>query len=143
MPLERGDRGIHGCVDGRPGRGRADRSRAHTKSLAQGDHVVEGDKALAIARREMLGQTAEDRWVAGRNGCREAIDKNLGIGQEFPEREVAVARAERGVLVDGQLERSSGEPRRGVTQAGRVGRVSGGLVEGRQAEGWVAHEPEV
>ena len=143
MPQEGLVRGVNRGIHGRPGSRHGDRRGPQAESLAQGDDIVEGHVPLSVAGSELLGKLAQDGRVGARDGGRKAAGEGLGVGEELPEGEVAVARPEFGILIDRALERSRGEPGGSGANGRCVGREAGGQVSRGQAERWVAHEREV
>ena len=97
---------------------------------------------LPIAGRELLRQGTEHLGIVARHRRREGQGQGLGIGEQLAERQIAVASAEVGVLVNRSLEGPRGQTRRGGANGSGVGREAASQVPRRRAERWMAHEPE-
>lgn len=143
MPLQGGDRGVHGCIDRCPGGGRDHGPGTGSQALAQHDDIVKGHLTLSIAGREVFGKAAEDRGIVARDRGREAIGKGLRVGEELAQREVAVAWPEPRIRIDGPFEGSSREARRRRANVRGIGGMAGLEVAGRETERRVTHGFEV
>ena len=139
MPLERGDCGVHGRIDRGARAGRDHGPGTGSKAFAQRDDIVQRHLTLSIAGREVFSKAAEDRRIVARDrGCK-AVRQGLRVGEELAKGEIAVARPELRIRVDGPLEGSGREARRRRADARGIGGMAGLEVAGRETERWVTH----
>ena len=142
MPAEDRDPLVEGGVRDNALFARQDGGERHAQTFGERDKVVHRDPAAAEDRGNPLGPLADLGGAAGGDRAGHALEIAIQVAKEVPQPGVAVALAQRGITVDGHLERARRQPTARRADAVSAGRKARGHVGRRQAQGGVAHGPK-